>query len=77
MEKYKGYELCITNGIYHPFKARPYDDADYYYAKSTNGTQWTIGYKGKHHMSIRGHFHDVVDLLEKLNKDIKPRMCHN
>lgn len=21
--------------------------------------------KGKHHMSIRGHFHDVVDLLEK------------
>ena len=73
----KGYVLKESNGIKYPFKARPYDDADYYYANSTDGTYWTIGYKGKRHSNINGQFEDVVNLLESLNKDIRPKMCHN
>ena len=77
MEGYKGYTLRESNGSFYPSKPRPYDVSDYYYASSLDCTSWTIGYKGKFHSSINGNFHDVVDCLEKLNKNIKPRMCHN
>lgn len=75
--EYKGYILRESNSLKYPFKARPYDDADYYYAKSVDGVHWIIGYKGKCHMNMNGNFEDVVDLLERLNKNIKPKMSHD
>ena len=77
MKEYKGYVLRKSNGLQYPFKARPYDNADYYCASSLDGRSWIIKYKGKHQVSIKGRFEDAVDLLEKLNKDIKPIICHN
>lgn len=76
-QEYKGYELHESNGIQYPFKARPYDDADYYYAQSTNGIFWRIGYKGRLQRIINGTFEQVVDVLEDLNKNIEPKMLYN
>lgn len=77
MGEYKGYTLRESNGSFYPSKPRPYDDADYYYASSLDKVNWVIGYNGKRHASIKGDFRDVVDYLERLNKNIEPIMCHN
>lgn len=75
--EYKGYKLRKANdGSVYPFKARPYDEANYYYAKSLDEQHWTIGHKGKPHSEVIGSFQDIVDRLEDLNKDIRPQMCH-
>lgn len=77
MKKYKNYILREANGVQYPFKPRPYDNADYYYAKSYDGSLWIIGYKGKKYSEFKGSFEDVVDYLENLNTYIKPKMCYN
>ena len=77
MEKYKGYHLREHNGKLYPFKARPYDDANYYYAVSENGESWVIAYNGKRIKTAYCDFFGVVDILEDLNANIKPIMCHN
>lgn len=76
-ETYKMYTLHESNGRLYPFKPRPYDDANYYYALSDDGITWVVAYNGKKHKTITGDWKQAVDLLEELNKDIKPRMCHN
>ena len=76
-EEYKGYILREVNGVKYPFKPRPYDDADYYYAGSGDGKRWTIYFKGKYHYSINGNFYDIVDQLERLNQNINPKMIYN
>ena len=77
-DQYKYYSLHESNGIFYPFKARPYDDANYFYALSRDsGNTWVIAFDGKRHTTITGDWKKAVDLLEKLNKDIKPRICHN
>lgn len=77
MTEYKGYILRNNGKWYYPFKARPYDDADYYYAKSEDGENWNVYYKQKFHSSFKGVFQDIVEYLEKCNKKIKPRLIHN
>lgn len=77
-EKYKMYELREGNSTLYPFKARPYDDASYYYALSRDGGKnWIIAIDGKQHFVIKGDWKKAVDWLETLNAKIKPRMCHN
>lgn len=66
--KYKGYILIESNGAWYLFKVKLYDNIDYYYASSVDGKRWTIGHKGKYHMSIDGYFEDIVVLLERLNR---------
>ena len=85
MENYKGYELhyypkCeqypTHDNKYTTFKARPYDDADYYWAYSYDKENWTIVFKGKVIQRLNGKFEDVVDVIEEQNKNIKPCMVH-
>lgn len=77
-KQYKRYELHESNGVQYPFKARPYDDADYYYAQSRDGGKtWIIAFKGKVQKTITGTWQDAVDVLEELNAPIRPRMCYN
>ena len=77
MEEYKRYILREVNGVKYPFKPRPYDDADYYHAKSCDGKRWTIYFKGKYLYSINGNFYDIVDQLERLNQNINSKIIHN
>lgn len=78
MENYRGYRLSESNGKLYPFKARPYDDADYYYAVSQDGgNSWIVAHCGKRIKTVCCDFCGVVDTLEELNANIKPRMCHN
>ncbi len=77
-DEYKRYSLRSVDGKYYPFKARPYDDAEYYFATSyDNCKTWTIGYNGHPVDIFEGDFYAVVDRLEELNKNIKPKIIHN
>lgn len=85
MKDYKGYKLnhypkCeeypTHDNRYQTFKARPYDDADYYWAYTYNKENWLIIFKGKIVRQFKGTFEEVVDFIEDKNKDIKPRMIH-
>ena len=86
MENYKGYELhyypkCerypTHDNRYTTFKARPYDDADYYWAYTYDKEHWNIVYKGKRMDGVFvGTFEEVVDLIEEKNKNIKQKMIH-
>lgn len=85
-EIYNGYKLQFypKNGKlthfdrdrYCTFKARPYDDADYYWAYTYDKTNWVVVYKGKITQRFVGTFHKVVDLIESRNQNIKPIMVH-
>lgn len=76
--EYKHYKLRESNGRLYPFKARPYDDANYYYALSTDGgNTWIIAFDGKKHKTIIGDWKKAVDLLEELNANIKPKMIYD
>ena len=85
MEDYKGYKLnyypkCeqypTHDNRYQTFKARPYDDADYYWAYTYDKENWKVILKGKMIKQFKGGFKEVVDFIEEKNKDIKPRMIH-
>ena len=86
MENYKGYELhyypkceryLTHDNRYTTFKARPYDDADYYWAYTYDKECWNIVYKGKRMDGVFvGTFEEVVDLIEEKNKNIKQKMIH-
>ena len=83
MENYKGYKLnyypkCeqypTHDNRYQTFKARPYDDADYYWAYTYDKENWKIILKGKMIKQFKGSFKEVVDFIEEKNKDIKSRI---
>jgi hypothetical protein len=77
-EQYKNHELRQANGVMYPFKARPYDDANYYYAVSRDGGKnWIIARDGKRCFLVSGDWKKAVDWLENLNSKIQPKMCHN
>ena len=77
-KEYKGYELHENNGILYPFKARPYDDADYYYAISRDGGKhWVIAFRGKQCVFVTGDWKKAVNWLETLNAKIKPKMLYD
>ena len=86
MKEYKGYKLnyypkCEEypkhDNRYQTYKARPYDDAKYYWAYTYDTKQWKIVYKGKCvDEKFVGTFEEVVDFIEEYNKDIKPKMVH-
>ena len=85
MEKYKGYELnyypkCeeypTHDNRYQTFKARPYDEAEYYWAYSYDKENWIVVYNRKRVQKFVGTFEQVVDLIEEQNKTIKCRICH-
>lgn len=85
MKEYKGYKLnhypkCkeypTHDNRYQTFKARPYDDADYYWAYSYDRENWKIIFKGQVIKQFKGTFEQVVDVIEDKNKDIEPRMIH-
>lgn len=78
--EYKGYELRFSpmQNRLNTHKARPYDDAEYYWAFTYDKTHWNIVYNGKLvEVDIIGTFESVVDFIETKNKTIKPIMCHN
>lgn len=86
MEKYKGYELhyypkCeqypTHDNRYQIFKARSYDDGEYYGAYTYDKKNWKIAFKGKCVQEFVGNFEQVVDLIEKQNKLIKSKMMHH
>lgn len=74
---YKGYKLKNSNGMFHTYKARPYDEAEYYWAYSTNKVLWNVVYRGRRKAKLHGTFESVVDYLEVMNSGIKPEMQHN
>lgn len=85
MENYKGYELhyypkCEKypnhNNRYSTFKARPYDDANYYWAYTYDKENWTIVFEGKVIQNLNGTFEQVIDLIEDQNKNIRPKIVH-
>lgn len=85
MENYKGYELhyypkCEQypnhNNRYSTFKARPYDDANYYWAYTYDKENWTIVFEGKVIQNLNGTFEQVIDLIEDQNKNIRPKIVH-
>ena len=85
MEDCKGYKLnhypkCeqypTHDNRYQTFKARPYDDADYYWAYTYDKENWRVIFKGKLVKQFKGNFKEVVDFIEEKNQDIKPRMIH-
>ncbi len=85
MEDYKGYKLnyypkCeqypTHDNRYQTFKARPYDDADYYWAYTYDKENWKVILKGKMIKQFKGSFKEVVDLIEEKNKDIQSRIIH-
>ena len=85
MDDYKGYKLnhypkCEQypkhDNRYQTFKARPYDDADYYWAYTYNKENWCIIFKGRIVRQFKGTFEEVVDFIEDKNKDIKPKIIH-
>lgn len=86
MENYKGYKLnyypkCeqypMHDNRYSTFKARPYDDAEYYWAYTYDKEHWCVVYDGKLiDKNFVGTFENVVDFIEERNKNIKPRIVH-
>lgn len=85
MCSYRGYKLnyypkCkeypMHDNRYQTFKARPYDDEDYYWAYSYDKEDWKIVFKGKAVKQFKGNFEQVVDFIEDKNKDIKPIIIH-
>ena len=85
MEEYRGYKLnyypkCdrypTHDNRYQTFKARPYDNAEYYWAYSYDKENWIVVYKGKQKQQFVGTFEQVVDLIEEQNQNIKSKMVH-
>ena len=86
METYNGYELhyypkCERypnhDNRYSTFKARPYDDAEYYWAYTYDKKHWRIVYKGRYvNKDFVGTFEEVIDIIEEQNKNIKQKMIH-
>ena len=83
--EYKGYVLKYYpkhdkypthDGKYQTFKARPYDDAEYYSAYSYDKENWNIIYKGKLVQKFVGTFKEVIDLIEERNQNVKSKMIH-
>lgn len=75
--EYKGYSLRESGDVKYLFKARPYDEAEYYTAQSQDKINWRIIRGGKKLMEKTCDFHTIVDIVDSLNSSIKPRMCHN
>lgn len=75
--EYKGYFLRTSDSGKYLFKARPYDEAEYYTAKSSDGENWLVTKSGRELMERVCDFHTIVDIVDSLNASIKPRMCHN
>lgn len=76
-----GYHCAqYSNGARQIDKARPYDDADYFYALFDKGS-WNICKNGRVLKSISemdiDDLNDIVDELEMLNSTISPRMMYN
>ena len=61
---------------YQTFKARPYDDAKYWWAYSHDKQTWYIVFDGKRQHTFNGTFESVVDIIEEENKKIKSKMIH-
>ena len=59
------------------FKARPYDDAEYYWALTDDKLHWNIIYKGKKRYEWVGIFEQIVDELENYNSKISAKIIHN
>ena len=86
MEQYKGYTLNFYpqcdrypahDNRYQTFKARPYDDADYFWAYTYDKLHWKIVYKGKFvNENFVGTFEEVVDVIDERNEKIKAKMIH-
>lgn len=81
IDTYKGYKLREIHSSkqdkFQISKARPYDDAEYYWGFSYDQKNWTIIYKGQVIDHILGSFREAVDMIENQNKEIEPIMCHN
>ena len=86
MENYKGYTLnyypkCKEypkhDNSYQTFKARPYDDSEYYWAYTYDTKHWFVVYDGKFiDKNFIGSFKEVVDFIEDKNKNIKQNIIH-
>lgn len=78
-EEYRGYVLRKpSDDFWYPFKARPYDEASYYRAVSTDGGKtWLIRRKSRTESTVTGTWREAVDMLVELNANIEPMICHN
>lgn len=77
------YYSEYSNGKMKIDRPRPYDDAPYYSANSTDGFNWNIvDSRGKVQSNILGDDEEevleaVAAELDRLNKKIEPQMIHN
>lgn len=80
MENYNGYELRYYpahDNRYQTFKARPYDNAEYYWAYTYDKENWVVAYNCKVVVKkFVGSFENVIDFIEEKNKNIKERISH-
>ena len=85
MKEYKNYKLnyypkCeehpTHDNRYQIFKARPYDDAEYYWAYTYDKKNWKVVFQRRIVERVIGTFEEVVDLIEDKNKYIKPKIIH-
>lgn len=75
---YKGYILCErTDNKFQTYKSRPYDDADYYWARTEDKLHWDIIYKGRKRYEWVGTFEQIIDELENFNSKISAKIIHN
>lgn len=71
---YKGYELRNRKDEkFQTFKARPYDDAEYYWALTDDKLHWNIIYNGKNIIKLIGTFEQIVNELERYNSKISKK----
>ena len=76
--EYKGYFLSETKeGTFYTFKPRPYDDSEYYWAKTTDKVNWIIVKDSRIQYKFKGTFIQLIDKLEELDKSIKASICRN
>jgi len=77
MKEYNGYYLRNYGDIVQVCKLCPYDDAEYFWARSKDEYHWDVIHNGKIvKRNFIGCFEKVADFLEHNNKSIKPIMVH-
>lgn len=78
-KRYSWYQDVYNGKIprYKMDKSRPYDDADYYYAKSYDKNTWFLYFKGKQvGVEIIG-IENTNNTLIAFNKDISSRIMYD
>lgn len=77
--KYSWYQDVYNGKIprYKMDKSRPYDDSDYYYAKSFDKITWYLYFKGQKIGVETREIENTNNILIAFNSDIQSKMIYN